>query len=105
MNINLNSYTSKESFVISGRDKGVRARGEKKLNVIDANNEVINIEIPEDIISLNPSFFLGMFGPSIRSLGIEKFRSKYLFKCSESIKKTIDAETERAIKKSSVLED
>lgn len=73
-------------LIVSGRQLGIDQRNKLKLDQIDKDQKKYNIIIPKNIISLNPSFFLGLFGESIRKLGNqENFLSKYNFSAGESI--------------------
>lgn len=94
----MDNYRTKGSRVFSGRDRGYSLRKKLKLDEVDCAKENIEIIIPEDIISLNSSFFLGLFGKSVRTLGRSEFRSKYNFVCNEFIKKNIYDAIERALK-------
>lgn len=65
-----------------GRPNGEAARQKLSLDEIDANEDmVIEVDIPETTYSINSSFFLGLFGKSIRKAGSEeKFLNKYKFR-------------------------
>ena len=72
---------SKKIFAISGRDLGFKQRKHHKLDEVEDNNDKIEIKIAENIIFLSSSFFLGMFGESVRKCGSkEKFKEKFIFK-------------------------
>jgi len=96
--IDLSNYKSKNVKVLSGRDKGNEAREKSKLGVIETEFDVIEILIPADLISLNSSFFLGMFGESVRHLKEEGFRKKYTFECSSKIMMSIEEGILQALK-------
>lgn len=104
MEINLNNHTKKGSRVLSGRNEGKEVRKKFSLELIDRNNENVTVIFPDDIISLNSSFFLGLFGPSVRFLGKHGFQEKYRFICPEFVKKSIEDGIERAIKTSNPLD-
>lgn len=84
--------------ILSGREFGKSSRKKYDLDSLDKSTEIINIKIPEKIIAINSSFFLGMFDKSIINLGEEEFRNKYIFDCSNSIKRSIDDGIRRALK-------
>ncbi len=74
-----------EMLVLSGRELGVKQR--KKLNIdsLDKDQNQYSVIIPENIVSINSSFFLGAFGKSVRHYKTkEKFLEKYEFKCNEN---------------------
>ncbi len=65
--------------VFAGREAGQACREFFKLDELDKVGTEIRVTIPEEVYSVNASFFLGMFGDSIRSLGKDRFRSRYHF--------------------------
>lgn len=75
--INLRKYRPVNSSSFSGRPQGEAVRKVINLDVLDREQDEINILIPADTTSFNPSFFLGLLYDSIVKLGMEKFRSKY----------------------------
>lgn len=101
--INL-KFKNPSSKVLSGRKEGKDLRDKLTLDTVDYNSEVINVNFPDDIISLNSSFFLGLFGPSVRNLGKEEFEKKYIFNCPKFIISSINDGIERALKTSKALE-
>ena len=82
--IDLQQYRVQNSKILFGRDFGAQVRNKLKLDEIDKTEEQVTIIIPNDIWSLNSSYFIGMFEKSILLLGEEKFRKKYLFQCSNN---------------------
>ena len=103
MEINLSNHIKENSKVLSGRLEGKNVRTKMQLDTEDEASEVVNITFPDDVISLNSSFFLGLFGPSVRRLGREKFKEKYNFVAPLFIKKSIEDGIERALKTSNSL--
>ena len=90
--------------IFSGRDKGENARKNFNLDKLDLKeDEIVNVFIPEEIWSINSSFFLGCFGPSVRKLGEDGFREKYVFNCGSIILKNIEDGISRALKTSNPL--
>jgi hypothetical protein len=77
--IDLATFNSSGVRVYAGRDRGEAARRDARLADADAAGEAIVVLIPEDVFSINSSFFLGMFGDSIRLLGEDGFRRQYTF--------------------------
>lgn len=78
--LDLDRFRSGGSRVFAGRDRGIRVREAMKLDEIDREPEAeVEVIVPTDVFSVNSSFFLGLFGPSIRSLGAERFREVYQF--------------------------
>ncbi|NJD03420.1 MAG: hypothetical protein FIA99_12695 [Ruminiclostridium sp.] len=103
MVIDLNNYKVKDIKVLSGREKGEEVRRLTNLEEKEKEEKLIEIIVPIDLYSINSSFFLGMFGPSIRKFKEEGFRNKFRFKCDEVILKNIDDGISRALKESDVL--
>ncbi|WP_407545042.1 hypothetical protein [Priestia sp. HNGD-A6] len=101
--INLGTYRGKNSRVFSGREEGKAARKKLNLDLLDKNQEEVEFVIPVDTLSFNTSFFLGLFGKSVRNLGENKFREIYQFQCKPIIKKSIDDGIIRALKSSNPL--
>lgn len=93
--INLQQYRNPNSRILCGKTFGIQVRKKMKLDDIDKTEEQVTITIPDDIWSLNPSYFIGVFEKSIHYLGEENFRKKYLFQCSNDfIKENIEQEIE-----------
>ena len=88
--IDLSVFRGKKYKVLSGRGFGENVRREHNLNEIDKQDFVQEIVIPEDVYSLNSSFFAGLFQESLRKLGEKRFREKYLFRCTDTIRKNVN---------------
>lgn len=95
----LQSFIDENSKVFTGRDEGEKVRLELKLEDYDYTDTIIEVIIPKGVISFNPSFFLGMFGPTIKNLGEEKFRQKYKFNCNECVLEDIEDGIRKAVKR------
>jgi len=76
---NLRSYRPPNSFAFIGREQGQHARKTLDLDRLDTSEEIVELIVPNDTTSFNPSFFLGLLYNSISKLGIDKFRKKYNF--------------------------
>ena len=87
--IDLKNYIDSKK-VLAGRTNGENIRQKINLEKKEKENEKIEIIIPNDVFSFNSSYFLGMFGESVKKLGKEKFEEKYQFNTNnESIKMNI----------------
>lgn len=64
--------------VFTGRDRGESARKDLKLDKLPPN-EIVDVRIPDDTYAVTSSFFLGLFGPSVRELGGEGFERQFRF--------------------------
>lgn len=76
--------------IYMGRDKGALSRTHFKLPEMEDNHSLIIVSFPDDTNTMLSSFFLAMFGDSVRSLGIDKFHEKYTFKATDHIKESIN---------------
>jgi len=101
--INLADFLTKNSIVLSGRDKGIRVREMLRLDTEDKASDPVRILVPKDIVSLNSSFFLGLFANSVRSLGDLNFDSKYHFECTPIQRQDIEKGKKEALNKSNPL--
>ena len=95
--------TSPESRVFSGRERGLAARQRFNIPRLDRDASLVKVVIPADTYSMNMSFFLGMFGESVRVLGRDGFRRKYQFESDPVHLESIEEGIARALKDSSVL--
>jgi hypothetical protein len=92
------------SGLLSGRDSGVAARQRFNVAKLDRGIGEISVLIPDEVFSLNTSFFLGLFGESVRVLGEDGFRKRYRFVCDEDVHRpTIERGIEKALKESSIF--
>lgn len=90
---------SKEIFAISGRELGYKQRKYHKMNRIEDENEEICIYIDEKIIFMSSSFFLGMFGDSVRKCKTkEKFKKKFIFEANSQLDNNIEDGINDALK-------
>lgn len=71
--IDLNSYRSPQSKSFSGRDRGSLVRKNIGESQLDEATEIF-LDIPADVRSISSSFFLGLFGKTIRKFGADKFK-------------------------------
>src|SRR5690349_6207321 len=77
--IDLATFATKGVGILAGRERGALARRHLKLDDADRTGAELEVRIPDAIISVNSSFFLGLFGESVRGLGETEFRRRYLF--------------------------
>ena len=103
MLINLGSFQQKDSLVFSGRPNGESVRKELELDKYDKTDVTFEIIIPEDTLSVNTSFFLGLFGDSVRAMGKDIFKKRFQFKGEKVILDSMESDIDEALKKSNVL--
>lgn len=73
----VDKQTKYKSKVFTGRDRGIDVRNESGIDKLEADNEKIIISVPEDIYSINPSFFEELFKNVVKKLGREGFSAKF----------------------------
>jgi hypothetical protein len=96
--------TPRTSGLLSGRDNGEAARNRFGVSKMDSGQDEITVVIPDEVFSMNTSFFLGLFGPSVRALGEEGFRKKFKFRCDEQVHRpTIERGIENALKHATIF--
>lgn len=101
--IDLTKYAGREEIVLSGRPKGEELRRKLGLEEKEQQADIITIIVPQHVVSLNSSFFLGLFTDSVRRFGEEGFRSKYSFHCRPVLLKDIEAGIHQALNTSNPL--
>lgn len=83
--INLESFRVKDqqkgtiSKVFTGRDRGKKVRIESNIDNLEKEFEIVEIFIPENIYSINPSFFEELFVNVVTKLGKDEFLEKFKF--------------------------
>jgi hypothetical protein len=85
--------------VFTGRPRGVALRKKLKLDSVDEVGERVSVDIPEDVYTVTSSFFLGLFGPSVRHYGSKNdFLCHYSFKAPERVASRLDEWVDRALR-------
>jgi len=81
--INLEDFRVKEgnriSKVFTGRDRGKYVREKSRIDELETLYESVTIIIPDQIYSINPSFFEELLVNVVKKLGKEKFLAKFKF--------------------------
>lgn len=101
--IDLSVINGKKYKVLSGVDVGVAAREAFNLNLLDSQDNIVTFFVPEDVFSVNSSFFSGLFQISLKKMGEKKFREKYIFECDDIIMMNIENGIINIIKTSDLL--
>lgn len=92
MNTLLVDLSSVAGPVYSGRDRGEALREKYLINVNEDSADRVDVVIPAGAYTVSSSFFLGLFGPSVRKCGsIDKFESKYRFQAPDFLKPVLHA--------------
>jgi restriction endonuclease Mrr len=77
--ISLEEHRTKGAKIFTGRDRGEAVRNESKIDEIEAANEEVEIVIPDNLYSINPSFFEELFVNVVSKLGRKEFFRKFKF--------------------------
>ena len=77
--INLQDYRTPKSKVFTGRDRGERVRLDSNIDLLADENEIIKIIIPDNLYSINPSFFEEFLINVVRKYRKEGFLKKFIF--------------------------
>jgi len=65
--------------VFTGRDRGKDVRLASKIDEMEEKYESITVVIPDNIYSINPSFFEELFVNVVIKLGRDRFQEKFIF--------------------------
>ena len=81
--INLEDFRVRDgqrvSKVFTGRDRGKYVRENSKIDEIEAKYDTVNIVVPNNVYSINPSFFEEFLVNVVKKLGKEDFLKKFKF--------------------------
>lgn len=81
--INLEDFRAKEgqriSKVFTGRDRGEIVRRKSRIDELEQTYDTVKIIIPDNIYSINPSFFEEFLVNVVKKLGKQKFLEKFKF--------------------------
>lgn len=103
--INIGDYRTFGARIYTGRDRGEEVRNKSKINKIIESYDQIEIIVPDDIITINPSFLEELFRDVVIKLGKTAFYDKFKFTClgPYKIESNLDTAVERIIRKNSSL--
>lgn len=94
--INLELHRTAGAKVFTGRDRGIEVRNDTKIDNLEKTEEKIIIEIPKDIMSVNPSFLEEFLYNVVTKLKKNKFYEKFEF-TSDSERYNIAVDLEEAV--------
>ena len=90
--------------VFVGRDNGIEARKRFKIEKYDTEASQVIIKIDPNTYSVNSSFFLGLFGTSLKYFGSkESFLEHYRFDAPDHVMKTLYSVLETSFKSRGTL--
>lgn len=101
--LNMERFLDIGTTVLSGRPIGLKKRISIKLENLEKTYDKIIVDIPDKIDSINTSFFLGFWAPSVLEMGKEGFLEKYEFKCNEYARSKIMSNIDYTLKNINVL--
>lgn len=84
--------------VFTGRSRGAESRKRLGLDRLAAG-EVVQVVIPNDVYTITSSYFLGLFGDSVREAGSrEKFLERFIFSAPPHIEEKLGDLITRALR-------
>jgi hypothetical protein len=90
--------------VYVGRPNGEAARRKLLVDELDRAKEVVEVYVPDGTYSINSSYFLGLFGPSVVHFGSEEsFFEHYNFHAPATHMDSIHRHAERALREQGIL--
>lgn len=99
-------FAAFNSRVLVGRPRGEQARKKYMLDNIDEDGGQVDINVPSNIYSVNSSFFLGLFGPSVVSAGSrQNFFSRYRFTASSELMERFEGYVARALQEKNIFDN
>jgi hypothetical protein len=103
--INLQDFRTPGSRVFTGRDRGISVRTDSKLDEFESSSEIVEIIIPEDIGSINPSFLEEFFYNVVRKLKYKGFFEKFKIvnEGRYNIKTDLEEAVERILREETAL--
>lgn len=103
--IDLNDFRTTGSKVFTGRAKGGEVRKGSKIDELEAKNDEVEILIPTDIYSINPSFLEEFLVNVVSKLGENGFKNKFKFVNEGDYKiiKDLEEAVERILREENAL--
>lgn len=77
--INLDLFRTPKSKVFTGRDRGEEVRKNSNIDLLAENNDFVKIIIPDNLYSINPSFFEEFLVNVVLKYKKEGFLKKFTF--------------------------
>lgn len=89
---------SPQILVYTGRSRGRQDRARFLIDQHDDSDEVVEVVVPDEIYSMTSSYFLELFGKSIRKLGRDEFLRKYAIVGPDHVLRKVDDWIARALR-------
>ena len=77
--IKLEDFRTPGAKVFTGRDRGEQVRVDSKIDQIASENDEVYFIIPDNLYSINPSFFEELFENVVNKLDKKEFQKKFKF--------------------------
>jgi hypothetical protein len=101
--IYLEDIIENKGHVLSGKNNGCNARYRFKIDFLEKLYDRIYVIVPEDIFSITPSFWIGLFGNVISKLGKEDFLNKFSFIPQHDYFDSLDEAIDRIISRKNIV--
>ncbi|MPS66648.1 DUF4325 domain-containing protein [Chryseobacterium sp.] len=76
----LEKYRTPGAKIFTGRDRGLEVKTSSKINDLANEYDIIEFIIPDNLFTINPSFFEELFIDIVQKIGKEGFYKKFEFK-------------------------
>jgi hypothetical protein len=96
--IDLEDYRTKGSKVFTGRERGRQIREKSQIDTLINQFSLIEISIPKDVMSVNPSFLEELLYNVVKELGYDNFFKRIKF-VSESDRYNIEDDLIEAVER------
>lgn len=103
--IYLEHYRTTGSKIFTGRDRGASVRDACKIDEIEKSSDEVIIIIPDNLYSINPSFFEELFLNVVSKLGKDEFYKKFKFESigNYDYKKPLNEAIDRILRKKTAI--
>lgn len=103
--INLQDFRTEGSRVFTGRDRGIEVRTKSKIDEVEPDFEHIDIVVPDDIGSINPSFLEEFLVNVVTKLRKDGFNRKFTFinEGRYKIQRDLDEAIDRILREDNAL--
>ena len=89
---------SPEILVYTGRGRGREDRKRFGLSKLDSTEGIVEVRVPQSVYTMTSSYFLELFGESIRMLGRHGFQAKYKIIAPDHVSRKVDDWMDRALR-------
>lgn len=77
--LDLADYQSDGAKIFAGRPRGSAVRNAAQIASFSDSKDDLEVRVPDGTYAVTSSFFLSLFGQTIRDLGAEEFRRRVRF--------------------------